>query len=93
MPALNPIDPTLANLDPKLFATNLDLFLEHRSAPSGDAPMILMPPFGDSKMFTAQQIADVIAYMMSLNGVTWTKQPGKLHLKWRGVSTSSHPAP
>jgi len=73
VPPLNPIDPTLVNPDPKLFAANLDLFLEHGSVPAGDAPMILMPPFGDSKMFTDQEMADVIAYMMALSGVTWAK--------------------
>ena len=27
-----------------------------------------MPPWGDNKQLTDQQIADVIAYVMSLNG-------------------------
>ncbi len=69
VPALNPIDPTIANSDPKIFATNIDLFIEHGSVPSGPAPEISMPSFGDEKMLQAQQIADLIAYVMSLNGV------------------------
>ncbi len=69
VPALNPIDPTIANTDPKIFATNVDLFIEHGSVPSGPAPEISMPSFGDLKILTAQQIADIIAYVLSVNGV------------------------
>ncbi len=67
IPALNPIDPTIANADPKTFAYNLDLFIEHGSKPEGDNPALTMPAFGDDKTLTAQQIADVIAYLISLN--------------------------
>ena len=67
VPELNPIDSTLVNTDPKVFAVNLDLFLEHGSVPEGDNPLIKMPSFGDSKLLTAQQIADLIAYVMHLN--------------------------
>ncbi len=67
VPPLNPIDSTLVNADPKVFATNLDLFLEHGSSPEGDNPLIKMPSFGDSQLLTPQQIADVIAYVMQLN--------------------------
>jgi mono/diheme cytochrome c family protein len=69
VPGLNPIDPTLANTNPKLFAANVDLFVEHGSVPAGPAPLLMMPTFGDSKMLTNQQIADLIAYVMSLNSV------------------------
>jgi mono/diheme cytochrome c family protein len=69
VPALNPIDPTIANSDPKIFATNVDLFIEHGSVPAGENPLILMPSFGDSKMLSDQQIADIIAYILELNGV------------------------
>jgi hypothetical protein len=67
VPDLNPIDPTLTNTDPKIFAQNVDLFIEHGSVPSGPGPMIMMPYFGDNKLLTPQQIADVIAYLFSLN--------------------------
>ncbi len=67
VPALNPIDPTLVNKDPKVFAYNLDLFIQHGSTPDGDKPALSMPPWGDQKRLTDQQIADVIAYVMSLN--------------------------
>lgn len=68
VPVLNPIDPTVANPDPKTFALNVDLFIEHGSVPSGTNPVIMMPSFGDSKMLTDQQIADIIAYIIRLNG-------------------------
>jgi mono/diheme cytochrome c family protein len=68
VPPLNPLDPTLIDSDPKVFAFNLDLFIEHGSIPSGPAPWIMMPSFGDSKLLSDQQIADLIAYLMQLNG-------------------------
>lgn len=67
VPALNPIDPTLVNSDQKVFAYNLDLFLEHGSVPEGVEPTRNMPAWGDNGALTPQQIADVIAYVMSLN--------------------------
>lgn len=72
VPSLNPIDDTLIDKDPKVYATNLDLFLEHGSTPSGTKPTLSMPAWGDGpiapyKKLTPQEIADVIAYVMSLN--------------------------
>ena len=70
VPPLNPIDPTIANADYKTFAANIDLFVEHGSTPEGPSPSVTMPPWGDKKLLTPQQIADVIAYVISLNPVT-----------------------
>jgi mono/diheme cytochrome c family protein len=67
VPALNPIDPTLKDPDYKTFATNLDLFLENGSTPAGTNPIFQMPPWGSSGTLSQQQIADVIAYIISLN--------------------------
>jgi len=67
IPALNPIDETLISRDQKVYATNLDLFIQHGSTPAGDKPAKAMAPWGDSGTLTQQQIADVIAYVMSLN--------------------------
>jgi mono/diheme cytochrome c family protein len=67
VPELNPIDPTLKSKDYKTFASNLDLFIEHGSTPAGPAPAFSMPPWGDKGVLTPQQIADVIAYLISLN--------------------------
>jgi mono/diheme cytochrome c family protein len=67
VPPLNPIDSTLVNADYKTFATNLDLFLEHGSVPEGPEPVRNMPSWGDRGALTPQEIADVIAYLISLN--------------------------
>jgi mono/diheme cytochrome c family protein len=67
IPALNPIDETLLHKDAQVFAYNLDLFMEHGSTPGGNNPKEKMPAWGDEKKLTPQQIADVIAYVMSLN--------------------------
>ena len=67
VPALNPINPALKDKDPKVYATNVDLFIEHGSTPLGTNPQLTMPAWGDGKSLTPQQIADVIAYVISLN--------------------------
>jgi mono/diheme cytochrome c family protein len=67
VPSLSPIDPQIKNQDPKIFATNLDLFIQNGSTPEGDSPKLKMPSFGEQGVLTQQQIADVIAYVMSLN--------------------------
>lgn len=67
VPALNPIDPTIKSPDYKTFATNIDLFIQHGSTPAGPSPVFKMPPWGDSNALTQQQIADIIAYLISLN--------------------------
>jgi mono/diheme cytochrome c family protein len=67
VPALNPIDATMVNADAKVFATNIDLFIEHGSTPEGTSPALKMLAFGDQKLLQPQDIADVIAYIISLN--------------------------
>ena len=66
VPALNPIDASLYNSDAKVFAANIDLFIEHGSVPKG-TPHRIMLAYGDHGLLTPQQIADVIAYIVSLN--------------------------
>jgi mono/diheme cytochrome c family protein len=70
VPELNPIDETITDVDPMVYACNIDLFVEHGSVPSGPKPEQTMPAWGDEHKLTDQQIADVISYVMSLNGVT-----------------------
>ena len=70
IPSLNPIDETLIDPDPRVFACNLDLFVEHGSVPSGPSPKETMQPWGDNSVLTSQQIADVISYIITLNGET-----------------------
>jgi len=67
VPTLNPIDSTLVSKDSRVFIYNLDLFLEHGSTPSGSNPTLKMPAWGDEQKLLPQQIADLIAYVMSLN--------------------------
>ena len=67
VPPLNPIDPLLKDPDPKVFAVNIDLFIQHGSVPEGISPFRTMPGWGDQNGLTQQQIADVIAYVISLN--------------------------
>jgi mono/diheme cytochrome c family protein len=67
VPPLNPIDDTIKSKEPVVFAYNVDLFLEHGSTPDGTSPIYNMPAWGDQNKLTPQQIADVIAYVMSLN--------------------------
>lgn len=67
VPELNPIDAALKNADAKVFAANIDLFIEHGSSPEGNMPTLSMPAFGDNKTLQPQDIADLIAYVISLN--------------------------
>jgi mono/diheme cytochrome c family protein len=67
VPTLNPIDSTLVDKDPKIFATNIDLFIQHGSKPAGTTPAKSMPSWGDSNLLTQKQIADVIAYVIQIN--------------------------
>jgi mono/diheme cytochrome c family protein len=67
VPVLNPIDPQIRNTDLKIFAYNLDLLIQNGSTPKGANPKITMPSFGTLNVLTQQQIADVIAYVISLN--------------------------
>lgn len=74
VPAINPIDPAFlddSQEEPAALAADLDPFLEHGSIPSGPKPAIVMPAWGDQKILTPDQIADVEAYVMQLNNVTW----------------------
>lgn len=67
VPTLNPIDETLKNADAKVFAANVDVFVEHGSTPAGKSPAKVMLGFGDNKILQPQEIADVVAYVISLN--------------------------
>jgi len=67
VPALNPIDPTIASSDLHAFAINVDLFIQHGSTPEGPSPFRNMPAWGDANALSQQDIADLIAYIISLN--------------------------
>jgi ubiquinol-cytochrome c reductase cytochrome b subunit len=69
VPALNPIDPELFNKDPRVFAENIDRYIQHGSTPAGPNPQFHMLAFGADNQLTQQQISNVEAYILSLNGV------------------------
>ena len=69
VPALNPIDSVLFNNDANVFAENIDRFIQHGSTPPGPDPSLHMQNFGDSHVLTQQQIAQIEAYVLKLNGV------------------------
>ena len=74
VPPLNPIAPAFAASakgQAAAFAQGIDLFIQHGSRPAGSNPNFSMIPWGDQKLLTQQQIADVEAYVMQLNGTTW----------------------
>lgn len=69
VPGLNPLSRELYSGDPKGFAANIDRFIQHGSVPGGMHPALSMLAFGDTHTLTQQEIANVEAYVMSLNGV------------------------
>jgi len=69
IPSLNPIDRDEFSEDPKTFAGKIDRYIQHGSRPEGPNPQFSMLPFGDTNALTQQQIADLEAYIMSLNEV------------------------
>jgi mono/diheme cytochrome c family protein len=70
VPPLNPIDPELANADAAVFAANIDRYIQHGSIPEGPEPKLFMPDWGGSGTLSQQQIADLEAYIMNLNGIS-----------------------
>jgi len=73
VPPLNPIDPALASKTRSAFGANIDRFIQHGSIPDGPKPELFMPNWGDSQALSQQEIADVEAYVMRLNGVRRVK--------------------
>jgi len=66
---LGPIDRALYNADPRVFAANIDRIIQHGSMPSGPHPALHMPAWGDSRSLTQQEISNLEAYILKLNGV------------------------
>jgi len=93
VPPLNPIDPLLLDPDRTTYTTNIDLFLEHGSTPEGPGPTFSMPAWGDKKLLTPQQIADVIIYVMSLNPAGQTSQVTGTALAVAGTATKTQTEP
>ena len=72
VPSLNPIGRNVFNADPQSFVEHIDQFIQ-RGAPSLEAGGPNMPNFGESNTLTQAQIADLEAYILSLNGVDRTE--------------------
>ncbi len=67
VPVLIRLTRKLKGTDLKTFILNIDLFVQSGSTPAGTNPKLKMPAFGQNNVLTQQQIADVIAYVISLN--------------------------
>jgi mono/diheme cytochrome c family protein len=67
IPALHPLDDDMHSKDRAAMLANLDLFMEHGSTPKGPSPDRDMPAFGEMKKLQPQEIADVLALVMSWN--------------------------
>ncbi|MDD2338624.1 MAG: hypothetical protein PHD01_18870, partial [Geobacteraceae bacterium] len=63
------IDRALFNESPQLFASAIDLIIQHGSRPDGPRPALIMPAFGDTRALTQQEISNLEAYILDLNGV------------------------
>ena len=63
IPELKPIDEGFSSV------ASMDKVIEHGALPEGDSPEKKMPAFGDEGSLKPQQIADVIAYVRSINGL------------------------
>jgi mono/diheme cytochrome c family protein len=73
VPSLNPIDRVLFSKDAHEFAVRIDSYLQHGSRPDGVNPRLVMPAFGDNNSLTQQQISNIEAYVLKLNGIDRTE--------------------
>ncbi len=69
VPPLHPIARVLFSSEPRVFAENIDRIIQHSSPAAGPKPQFHMPAFGDTNTLTQQEIADLEAYILRLNGV------------------------
>ena len=69
VPPLNPVSRVLSDPDPRVFAENIDRYIQHGSIPKGPNPGLQMLPFGDNNTLTQQAISQIEAYILRLNGV------------------------
>ena len=78
IPALNPIARKYFAAEPGEFATNIDRVLQHGAIPKGPLPEKSMLTFGTTHSLSQEEIADLEAYILSLNGVErgQLKHPG-----------------
>jgi len=81
---LAPISRGLFSDDPVVFAENVDRLIQHGATPPGPGPALRMPAFGATRSLTAQEIANIEAYVLSLNSVDAAKiiHPGITPLRF-----------
>ena len=92
VPPLNPIDPGFledSNGSAAIFARDLDVFIQHGSRPAGPSPELEMPAWGDHHLLGQSDIADIEAYVMSLNGVFWPDRCPGIQLELANPSPGS----
>jgi hypothetical protein len=70
---LAPIARGLFSDDPVVFAENIDRFIQHGATPPGSNSALQMPAFGATRALTQPEIANIEAYILSLNGVDAAK--------------------
>jgi ubiquinol-cytochrome c reductase cytochrome b subunit len=73
VPALAPISRGLFTNDPVVFAANIDRVIQQGATSPGSGPALQMPAFGTTRSLTAPEIANIEAYVLSLNGVDAAK--------------------
>jgi ubiquinol-cytochrome c reductase cytochrome b subunit len=69
VPSLNPINKNLFSRNPQTFAHNIDRIIQNGSIPQGPNPQLHMEGYGVSRALTQQEIANIEAYILNLNGV------------------------
>jgi len=69
VPPLKDISRALFDKNPDVFAQNMDRLIQHGAVPAGERPALQMPSFGDTHSLTQQQICQIEAYVLALNGV------------------------
>jgi len=84
---VSPLAPIARGLfcdDPVVFVENIDRFIQHGATSPGPAPALQMPAFGTTRSLTVQEIANIEAYVSSLNGVDAAKiiHPGITPLRF-----------
>lgn len=69
VPPLNPVSKNLFSKNPQTFSNNIDRIIQNGSVPQGPDPQLHMEDYGDSHALTQQEIANIEAYILYLNGV------------------------
>ena len=69
VPPLNPINKNLFSNNPQTFTDNIDRIIQNGSIPKGPDPQLHMEDYGNSHALTQQEIANIEAYILNLNGV------------------------